>query len=963
MTRFVRPNHQHTASRVTSATTESGLMAGPPVPGAANAGTLVLRASGTPYEEADIDVTLQTGGGPTGYDGYGAKALWKNSTDSSSQYRGYVDTPVLSRVALPITYSATSDVPSAPKELPDGTMGIIVPDGATHTFYSISKSWVATGATIASITNTGKQDGFVVLPSGRLVAYIATSGSIIYAYYSDDYGATWAAYASSNHGVASVPALDRMVVEVVGDAVVMVLSESTGTSNSVVLVSTDAGATFAAVDTSVLSNGMTGCVSNGIVVVAERISTKMWVRQVAAGGGYSDAIDTAVSCYGVGAIVRRDDGVLWVFGWQPTAGGVMAMAAGYSTDGGLTWTTISKRVLDTEQTGYGASGYDTLAGCSWSGQVVVAAKVTSNGATDNAIHFLVFGGYETVSEGDPSAIRAYEHSYVAIDVPGNLGWTRVDVGAGATISYPNWLKIVGTAADNSRFVSSATWWTTATGATRHVRFRFRVNSGGSVANSGSSLRIAMDDGVNNQAARIRFSTTTARLVDYLDVTIGSDLTLDLTKWTDLLISFTHDQAPGTGRITILYRQDATQKYTVWQQFAAVPEEAASVVDLLSFGCNGVATVAVNWDIAYVGSTDDLSSDILATFTNPDDLVGRSLSSSVDCDLASGLHLGATYTGGVPGDTYTVATTYSRGKEQLWRDILPHRYVASSSVSVPWRVVVDAGASEKWDAQVIMVIANARYVDVEFNATDLWAAPSQSYRLSGVVWAGTSHADNTGLGYCGPQGSPGWRAGQYKSDGDAHRWFVEVPSGTVYEITDNDDSRVYVDGVDLSAEIGTVRIFSDRMALVVPRTNYRFASVHFPAQKTADGEYRLHSLVLDRPFDLSVLYEHGFVDGMEPNVVIAESDSGYRSTLRRGPRRLTLSAQWGPVDRHVDAFDLRLSDFFAALEGQPFAVWRDDRDPTAWGFYQYSGRVGLPNLFGEHEHNLGRVDQVILEEVW
>ncbi|MEG7603141.1 hypothetical protein, partial [Listeria monocytogenes] len=79
-----------------------------------------------------------------------------------------------------------------------------------------------------------------------------------------------------------------------------------------------------------------------------------------------------------------------------------------------------------------------------------------------------------------------------------------------------------------------------------------------------------------------------------------------------------------------------------------------------------------------------------------------------------------------------------------------------------------------------------------------------------------------------------------------RWFVQVGTD-VYEITDNDESRIYVEGVNFSAVAGgtALYVFADRMAARIPSlAHYRYARISLSSQDTADGEYRIGTPIFD-----------------------------------------------------------------------------------------------------------------------
>lgn len=985
-TLLARPSYLHAASRVSSASSESGLAAGPAVADSTNAGQLVIRSSGVPYAAASIVARLHTGGNPTGYAlpgvagrARGAGLTWRNSTDAVSLNRGYTDTPYLVRVAHPIGYGANHAPTSTPRELSDGYLGVfLATTTAQQRFYRIASDWSQSSVEVStlSLPSINHRVDFCILPSGRLVAAVGAQGGQdgIQTYYSDDDGATWAALGYSAPGILTSTA-DVLCIEAVGDDVVLLQASRTGARATRVLLSHDGGATFTSVDTATTLTNPRTCVRDGIVLATTRSATLVRVVSIAPGGGCSSLVATTANTFAdVQAIACRDDGVLWALGWNAANTTDQDMEISASLDGGLTWAdATADPVADLEQAAYATSGMDALSAGTWRGAVIAIGRANSNLGSDGGLHFLQFGEWANVTDGfgGATAPEVYQHSYWALGYPQEFGWTRTDLGAGCTLTNQPYLNMTGGAGVNSDFRSSGAWWTTAATDSRKVRARLRINSGGNLGADEIRIKMAMDDGANTQIVTVRFTTTGARMVDHAGTIIGASLTDDLTAWTDFIFAFAHD-APspgGAGRVTAWYKQDADATYTLWQADQSVPEQAGAVTDSCSFG--GTAGGNVNWDLAYLASSESTEGQHDGQ-TNPADLSPWPLAASYDIPTTQNVRLGGLNGGGIPGDVYTVATTYSRGKEQIWRELRPSRYWATSADKTAANIVLDAGAGNEWDIQVIAVLGtNYRTATLEANATDAWGGPSFSVGLDATTWEGIVGAATRGPGYIGPARAPGWRDHQYRSDGDAHRWFLEVGAHgavalTVYEISDNDDGRIYVEDADFSAVTAgtTIRVFGDRMAVRLPsRRNFRFARLSIGSQDTIDGHYRTGTIVIDRPLDLSQLYEHGFVDRVEPRVTITEATAGYRSTLREGPRRHVLACQWGPIDRRVDAVDLRLADFFAALDGQPFLLWRDVNDPLSVGLYQYAGAVAMPNLLGEHEDNLGRVEQVVLEEVW
>ena len=982
---IVRPGHLHTTDRALSSLSESGRTVAPPESTSTNVGHVRLRSSApwTPTADLAATVKLQTGGAPTGYAipgtstrAPGAAALWKPQSAASTLYRGYIDTPYLVRVAHPIAWGSAHGPPSTPRELPDGYLGILVPTTTTTLrFYRIATDWSSSSALVSSDTTTaGDRADFVVLPSGRLVAFVGRQFAVngIKSYYSDDYGATWAALGQTAIVAVNV-ANECLCAEVVGDTIVIVQARNSGATTTGVLYSTDGGATFVLAENADTTSRMRTCAHDGVVLATGLSATTVKVFRVAAGGGFDDGVTSGLVSLisgGVSAIARRDDGTIWCFAWDPGTGAAadLGLTCSVSIDGGLTFAQpTATRVLDLETVGYATTGFAELSAGTWRGSVIVVGRVDSNGASDNGLHFMEFGGWSNFTEGLAGATspNPFQHTYVAVDYPDNLGWTRADAGAGATITNQPWLRIVADAAGNTRYVSSAAIWTTAATNGRTVRFRFRITSGGSVASDTSYLLLSMDDGVNMQHVKVRFSTTTARMYDVAGAQIGSDLTLDLTKWTDLRISFRHDwPSPGAGRVAVEYIQDGDLVSTVWMTDTNVPE-AAGVTDQLQFG--GTALTATTFDIAYVGisETEAYVDNLVA---NPARLTGRPLSAADDYYLSAGVYVGGFNTGGVPGDEYSVETTYAYGKEDVWREFRPSRQLRSAADNAAWDWRADAGTNDRFKGNLVALFGtNFRTATLELDPADSWGAPAATQALDATVESFTVGAGVRGAGYVGPAASPSWRMGQYRSDEDGHRWFVEINS-VVYEITDNDASRLYIEGVDLSGASGTAYIFGDRMGSTVTFAQYQYMRIAVASQDTADGHYRLGTVVFDQSFTPAQTFDHGFVERIEPNVDLIEADNGSRASIRRGPRRHTLSIQWPPLAAAGPASDLelRLRDLYSSLEGshRPFAIWRDSSDQRTLMLCRLLEVYSASNVWGERGTSvepLTRVDQLRIEE--
>lgn len=965
---FGRPTSQHAAANVLSATSEAGLTIQEPEPGTANAGVLRLRCSGVPTAAVDATVTLSTGGAASGYTissttgaGGGATAKWLRTGDAATLQRGYADTPVLSQVMIPLTYSANHGTPSTPRELPDGYLGLIVPNSSTLavTFYRINSagtvSSVAIGGTMASATT---RPDFVILASGRLVAIIPVNDSVggLYTYYSDDYGVSWSLLNSAARGNAF---LYVCCAEVVSDDIVLVRADVTS-GTSYIFLSRDGGGSFASVGSVTLDDPRT-CVRDGVVYVVGRQAVSLGVWMIAPGGTASaTAIATGVGTNDAGCIVCRDDGVLWAFGWQATTGGTLDMDCGASTDGGLTWTDPGASPLTLIKTGYAANGYMDFAGGMWNGRMVLVARVDSAADSDNGIHLLMFGEWTNVGYN-----AAYK-GFTPVALPENLTWTRTNGGAGATVTNQGTLRLISTGANYTDYLAPAgVWGGVVTAAT--LRFTLRVNSGGSLANNSCRVTALMSDGADQQGIIVRFTNAAARCYDTSGAQLGSDLSVSLdANYVDFLVGMAFDYpSAGSGKVSIWYRLHGGETWTAWLSNVTITELAATVVSVCRFG--GAVGASANWEIVHIGM-DDSADTGLAAATHA--LAGRPLSAAFDYDLVSGVNLGAYGTGGIASDTYAVSTRYTYGAENVWTELRPSRRAESTSDTGAWGIVFDAGANSLLRGDLIAVFGtNMRTASWQLNAADSWGAPSVTTSLDATITSFTVGAGVRGQGYVGPTATPNWRPGAYKSNGDSRRFFLQYNDGTndvVSEITDNDEDRIYVDDVSFTGATGTAYIFGDRMAATLTFAQYRYARFTVAAgQTTADGAHRLGTPIFCKKWTPAQLYDFGFVDKTEPNVTTTDTDNGSSVSYRRGPALDSLAIQWPPVDRlRYDVVE-RLRDFYRSIDGAltPVVLWRSSTDITTLAMVEVREVYMATNVLGELTNAVTRVDQLVLREVW
>lgn len=986
---FVNPPPTLRATAVLSASSQAGLTAGTPVSATANLGALRLRGSSvlTPVAAAALDVTLQTGGLANGWftsdmGTAGATFRWRNTGDGSTSWRGYTENQFVTycRIAALgsalIYYPYTSDV----RTLANDTVGYLSVSSVAGAswlkfHYKAARTNTWTQVTIAtSGVSIALRPALVVTTTGRLLAYAYNpTDERIDGYYSDDHGATWAAWAVLSSGEmrpASSPTAGTICVEVVGDAMVMVLGGSeSGNATLQIGWSLDGGQNFTrayagssvgTIDTTVTKTGQallaynTGGATDGHVV------------PLIYGGSIGSDLKTYVarSASPQVALCTHDDGTLWLFYNGAGADALTAIDHQASYDNGATWDAVGvdATVYDNETLGGVNRGPLRMTAGSWRGSIILLLTTdTVTAATDNGTVELWLGGYDTLTECYTSSSEGHRgtnpyarYSLLGDEFPDNLGWTLSNIGAGATISKTlGGIKMVSVAgADNSNY--NRTFSIAGTGDGFRFRYNYRVNSGGSINNDSATVFFSCSDGVNRQWIKIRHSSIQLRALDPSG-SIGT-ATMAASSMVEVFVAFNHDYTAGGGLVTILYRAEGQTNWLALCSAVAVAEEAGVATETLLIG-GTVVTSTVDWEISgfFVAEGGRWASG----FTNPTDLHGRPISAAIDVPIHSGLALGAFGGSGVAGDTYTFATTYRYAASNLWLSPrLPCRWQTANATGA--HNAVFYSAASLWHLDVVTVHGtNWRTGYVEVNTSDSWGTPANRVALDATVWQGT--ITTSGLGYVLVDGAP-FIPHEYRST-PGRRWFLRTSSAT-YEIADNGESTIHV--ADLPSGLsGTIYIFGDRMGVVLPVAwAYAYLRLVIDDQTSPDGAHRTGYIVPGRKHAITTPYDSGFVDRYQAAAVVSATSSGHVHAGRVGSEHPELRIAWGLIDHTSNDYMRRIVALFRSFDGEtrPFPFWRDVNDQRTIGLYRLTGSpVVVENSYGELSDAFDRLAQVILRE--
>lgn len=999
---FVRQWGLADGSKVLSATNEAGLLPGTPVAGDSNTGRALLRASGVPLASAVYNLALQRGGNMTGYwttdtttsgdrGVPGASLRYKGSSDASSEWRGFNDS-IHQTYSAPISIgSAGTDYPgvSAPRALRNGAVGFARTKraGTNLVQFCYKSSRVATYTLVTIATEpaismeTGSAPAICVLASGRILCAYLLSTGLVRISYSDDHGATWAAW-STDTGVAlgASPSARQLSLEVAEEAILLLVSMHPGaaTVDASVYWSWDGGQGFVVADTPTWGPTRTCVTATGVILAAatDQSTTSVSVYQMLPGTAPGAALST-VGTIGAHAtasvldIVTRDDGTIWAFG-----GGNFTTApllqTRMSRDHGVTW-------QDPQATGSAATvwsngintatprGFRQVGIGEWQGRLVVIGVTNGTSANrDDSNVEIHLGGWDSLTEGRRNAVtEPYSSgSYAAIEIPDNEDWVKTDAGAGATITLDDdGLNIVQAGVDASYYTAPATFFATGTYTLGwRWKFRFRCNSGGSLADDRAVVAVESADGGGNiSGVTFRFTTDQCRLVDQAGNTLATSAIVlnQFTAFTEVLIALDATGVAG-GTVSAWYRGSAATHWTNLASAVAITETAAAATRPR---VGGIVAGAVDWDFCWLAmSPNDLG--LSAGFTNPTSLTGRPIDPAFDFNLTNGVRVGGASGGGVAGDTFTLTTTASFAASWVMQDIRPSAAHRSTADNATHAIVIDAAANTTIGADYAALVGtNFRTATVQMHTADSWATPSVAVNLDATVWSGTISTSKRGLGYVGVDGTP-WLLHQWRSQ-PGRKYYLQVGS-TIYSIDDCDTDVLYSQGTDFSAASGTIYVFGDRMGAALPGGphRYRYARALVSAQQTVEDYYQIGTFILGRMVLPKQPYANGFVWSLLDPSAVSASEAGYESSRVLGPQRRQLRIAWDPVDRGTDATAEQLAELWRALRGrhEPVLFCPDLDRPFDFGLYRVAGPFARENVYGEGRDALDRIAQLILTEI-
>ncbi len=935
------PSHLVDPSRVLSATSERGsaVRLGP-VADANNVGTLQLWAEHVDPEVMPVALALsmEGGGNPEGYIAggptvtAGARLNWKLNSEPDASLRGWVDRPFCEYLDRPAyrTATETHGRPSHLRTCHDGRVGFVAyrdgsPSDALIWRYKTDSrdDWaevVIHGgglSPVPELTDPSGQPGLLITDAGRLIAYGrvlspfgASTGFFVAAWYSDDHGATWAIL---NDAAASLlNASSILNAEWVGGSAMLICGKIADAAVDC-YNSTSDGISFtpSGVGNATLYRPRT-TIYNGVVMIhADDDAGAVYQQTVSPGGNVDDGdawteIPTSQILHSNDnkqrAITTDDQGDLWVA--TVVEDNYAQTLLYYSSNGGALWVQAGQTTQGTAVVGLDVGG--VLTGHTWEGlsagmmggSLVLLGRTNGGvSSTDGHILAAYLGGWNrTFSEEVYSeyAGDSYGYHYLPFADPVSFGWTKTNTGAGATVAMTatGW-QITGSPTVASDYQAPGNW-RSAMNVVDGVRVRAVTNHSAVVAgntnNARCRLRVQKDITGGSQWVELRFSRDKIAAYDstgMLFTTGGSVGSNDFVGFFEYLVVL--NAAPTSGLCTIYYRKVADGVAAAWTTLIAdqaiVTDGATSGDDLRIGGAvSGNSDLYLRW-IAMATDGYGIREGAASR--------GRALSNSGAMYLDAGLAVGAYGTGAVAGDTYTLTQVSAFPKEALWTFPSPSEQCQSINDSSIWRVVFDAGPAGLWRPDMVQLFGtNFKDALVQFNAADSWGSPTYSTAVSATIR--TASIDSAELGGVALDILPEVEMTPHEfASKPGRRYFLHFSgSGTVYEITDNSETFLFVEGANLSSEVGTVSIYADSMWVGLPNSSRRYMAITVPVQDTADEHFSLGYVLPGAKVTMNAGdgsdAAWGWNRGTRIPVKVEKAADGYSSpTLIGGPQKLLM----------------------------------------------------------------------------
>ena len=963
-----------------SSYTQSGPKPG--VPQAQQTTRMVLQASGEQPVGSDIEVHSVRAGHPglerAGY-------LWSDQTEESPSEYGWDGPQLLSGWGTLFWSDDATELSAIPDMIRLQSGGLLAlglqdktsfaqtvkaynPDAATR-----AAGWATKGTISIDTATAQKGPALLQLPSGRVLAFIAT-GAQVDVYFSDDDGATWSGY---SYRALDVPVANADIRQIrasySGGEVLLLVQYNTGggAETCAQYGSDDLGGRFTQVEGDWATETSENPEALDIVEVDGSFLVVYHDGDAGTPKYYSRAIPSAFSNITDHASVEIASGAGPAFipactAWKDDSGVVYCYCHSTGTsrdvtprrsdDGGDSWSDFSETAFFS---GVEGEGYlHSYVAEELAGRVVLLTRWEADGSDEDPQSLAVtyFGGYgkhtapaadgttsffdtDFVSFAKSSGTSTGGGSYLPVSMPTDVGWTGA--GAGTETLDSGFLKIETNG--NSRY-----FYRSLSSGNEEERLFFeafvQVDSGsGSLVSDeiSAQFRIA-DAGSFEYKAAIFISDTAWGVGDGVAGTpVGSSVSANMVKGLHIRV------AMEKGHIRTWYcTADHFSSWAEGPSGTLTNAGATANNSLIVFGnvaAPAAATVS-EWSMVgycfWPGRWSPTSDAYASAWTSPDDLHPKSYSTQPS-QLVDKLRIAAVAGPTRHDEKWRVKTAFDYPDDHLFPSQAP-------SPRAVWRSKDTSEQILAWD------ISGLAYARMENS--------SLACVLLGINFKTAVLEKKTGGGWstvCTINAAEGFeglrfeRAGEIvfpETGGGAHKagryiMFDELPGGTFYDDTNgkhrkidgntegawtNESAKhpfVNLKGADdTEATSGDCEIWAPNAAGLAHSytSDARYYRLRIPAQTTADGYFEIGQMVIGPLAVFGTQYGRGRQVVTRNNTERINLPNGEVRARKRGPQSREVEFAW---TNGVDASQINradpVPDYVAAAVGQePMASLKD-----------------------------------------
>lgn len=749
----VLPDPRITYADAYSASLSSVTQAGPlpGIPEAQNVTSMVLETSGTQSANGSIRLRAQDGGHPGPE---GGSFIWKNESDSDSQFRGW-DPPMVLTDWEVIHATTTGQKWKQPHAITLSTGEILVAvlkDDQYIRCWSRATTDVWTETAVADHGGTyafNASPTLVELPSGRVLCFFwveSGNDNQVRLYYSDNKGSTW----TQGQRACLVNVIDttvyhpeRMRAAYANGQVCLVawVTNAALTRDDILMqwASSDLGMNFQLIDT---MSGSTDANTSGAYCDLITYGGKFLLgalRETSAASGdavpYLRTVGSAYTPFSSssltlmqsasdpmrwGTIVASaftdgdftlwadDEGTLYCAG-RDTAD-LSNCSVKRSSDGGVSWTYMGSGTSGTSGTSFWRGNdasthpYGFVGTAQGGRSLLIGIHVASAGTTGPSLSCMYLGGYTQLplpllSETEISFRRASpEFTYLPFDLPEALGgiWSVVSTGTPTIDATTATLKIVQAAGQSTTYTTV----TTPPGSVQEgITDTFTLSvAGGNTGHPFVKVRVADGTPISYEV-RVTVTGTTIVVRDEI---AGADLgsvatTVQTTDGVQVKLHIYNNEVipANNGHVRVWYRAATTNPDHQWTEIGAWATLTAG----------GTTTHRIQWGVLTGAGTcywkqhhwgsDSFTGYIgaLYNFVNAHDLQGRYFSATNGI-VTDGVKVKAVKGPAYRNDSWVISTRYQYGIDRIFPEVQPSPQVEwrSTSTSTQQEIVVEVSST-------------------------------------------------------------------------------------------------------------------------------------------------------------------------------------------------------------------------------------------------------------------------------